>query len=276
MKRLHGPLCSERLPPCRAFTLIELLVVVAIIAILAAMLLPALTRGKNNARRIQCINNERQLILTWTMYTSDNRELLVPNGGGPLSQAPYLWVLGGNHGDPATLTNPNYLLDTRLALFASYLRTRDVYKCPADRSTWKYSGTLENELRSYAMNSYVATTPANTDQPLLITPSVYNVYMKASQLSADSPATRFIFIDVHPNSICTPGFGIDMFSYEWIHMPTTLHGPGVLTFADGHAESHRWLESSTLVGAPSGSPHGNPAPNSRDLKWLRERATSHL
>src|SRR5215471_7524783 len=93
--------CSTK--DTHGFTLIELLVVIAIIAILAALLLPVLARAKNHARRIQCTNNEKQLILTWNLYSMDNREQLVPNGGGPARSAPYLWVLGGNHGDPQTL-----------------------------------------------------------------------------------------------------------------------------------------------------------------------------
>jgi prepilin-type N-terminal cleavage/methylation domain-containing protein len=259
------------------FTLIELLIVVAIIAILAALLLPVLTRGKDKARRIQCTNNENQLILTWTLYASDYHEMLVPNGGisspGP---APYLWVMGGNHTDNQTLVNSNYLIGARYALFAPYLRTATVYKCPADRTEWKYSGAIEDELRSYAMNSYVATTPATTEDPLSISPKLFKVYMKMDSLNVDSPVNRFIYGDVHPNSICTPGYGVDMFSDEWIHFPSALHGPGVFTFADGHTEGHKWLEPLTLKGCPVSTPHHNSCPNSQDLKWLRERTTSSL
>jgi len=259
-----------------AFTLIELLVVITIIAILAALLLPALARAKQHARRIQCLNNERQLIVIWNLYTSDNHEMLAPNGGGAPTTVPYLWVLGGNHGDPQTLINTSYLLDSRYALFAPYLQNLAIYKCPADRASWKYSGTLDDELRSYELNSYVATTPANTESPLMVYPTVYKVYLSLASLTADSPANRLIFIEVHPNSICTPGFGVDMTTDEWIHFPSALHGPGVITFADSHAECHKWQDPKTRQGCPSGNPHGNACFNSPDIKWVRDRTTSHL
>ena len=93
------------------FTLIELLVVIAIIAIIAALLLPALARAKSQAYRIQCVNNEKQITLTWAIYSTDNQDRLVLNGGdGAFSSSqPHLWVFGGNHGDPETLTIHNVI-----------------------------------------------------------------------------------------------------------------------------------------------------------------------
>src|SRR5215470_73123 len=112
-----------------AFTLVELLVVIAVIAILAALLLPSLAKAKAQALRIQCVNNEKQLLLTWGLYSTDNRELLVPNGGGqPRASGPYLWVLGDNHRFQPAFTDPAYLLNPNYALFAPYLRSAQIYK----------------------------------------------------------------------------------------------------------------------------------------------------
>ena len=125
----------------QAFTLIELLVVIAIIAILAAVLLPVLGKAKDEARRIHCVSNQKQLSLTWAMYPVDNREQLVLNGGqNGLQKDPYLWVYGGNHGDPQTLTNLQYLINPQFALFAPTFEAREIYKCPGDRSTWPVGG----------------------------------------------------------------------------------------------------------------------------------------
>ena len=271
-----------------AFTLVELLVVIAIIAILAAVLLPALVGTKMQAARIQCISNEKQLLVAWTVYSGDNNDHLVLNGGdaSTVSLQPHLWVFGGNHGSPDSLTNHLYLTGSAYSLFA-YTKDQPaerIYKCPADSSTWPLWTTLGTpsapayvtELRSYSLNSYMGAFSAATIQPISILPT-YKVYEKSSQLVADSPVNRFVFADVNPASICTPGFGVDMTGHTWIHYPSYLHRQrGVLVFADGHVETHRWLDARTMVHLGSGTfiPHGVSSPNNPDLAWLCARTTS--
>ena len=243
------------------------------------MLLPALARAKAQAWRIQCVGNQKQLVLTWAMYSNDYHDALVLNGGDTAvnSVQPHLWVYGGNHGDPETLTNSQYLVGASYALFAPLLTTAQPYKCPADRSQWPVGGKLASELRSYSMNCYLATTPLPPVQPIQID-SAYRLYMKTSDLAIDSTANRFVFIDVNPASICTPAFGVDMTLQTFIHCPSSMHGrEGILAFADNHVETHKWLDSRTVVAIPPGAqyiPHGDYSPNNQDLRWIGNRTTS--
>jgi prepilin-type N-terminal cleavage/methylation domain-containing protein/prepilin-type processing-associated H-X9-DG protein len=273
--------CCQKPRFSRAFTLIELLVVIAIIAILAALLLPALASSKSQAYRINCVSNEKQLITAWTIYSGDNGERLVLNGGdsATTSITPHLWAYGGNHGSSDTLTNGQYLVGANYALFAPLLPNPRIYKCPADKSLWPLwssSGALNmvEEIRSYAMNCYIGT--AGLISPVSVITG-YRTYAKTSQLNADSPANRFVFSDVNPANICTPAFGVDMSLATWIHYPSGQHNRrGVMAFADGHAEAHHWLDSRTLPKLTSGSyiGHNNSASGDLDLAWIAERTTS--
>jgi prepilin-type N-terminal cleavage/methylation domain-containing protein len=279
-RRYPSPVQPAR-KSCRGFTLIELLVVIAIIAILAAMLLPALAKAKDSARRIQCINSQKQMVVAWTLYSGDNKDALVPNGGrsgGSASGVPYLWVYGGNHGDTETLTNRQYLVGDKYALFSPYIKSVPIYKCAADRTLWPVQGKgMVFQLRSYALNVYVGTRAPNVERPLTLN-STYRVYFKSSDLVRDGPANRFVFLDVNPGSICTPGFGMSMTSDVWVHYPSTLHrGSGVVSFADSHVEMRKWRDVRTrknLAGSATRISHDDPSPNNLDLRWLRDRTTA--
>ena len=250
---------------------------IAIIAILAALLLPALSKAKAAAVRVVCINNQKQLALTWAVYATDNREALVTNGGEGVAALPDLWVHGGNHGDDQTLTNSQYLISPRYALFAPYLTTVNQYKCPADRSKWPIAnGKIASELRSYSLNSYLGTRAINTQAPIVLSP-FHKVHLKSSSLATDQPAGRLLFMDVNPANICTPGFGVDMNLLQIIHYPSFLHrGLGVVSFADNHVESHKWLDPRTRKTFTGGNyiGHNDPVAGNQDFTWIANRTTS--
>jgi len=267
----RGDPCSPR--RAGAFTLIELLVVIAIIAILAGLLLPALSAAKAKAHRIACVNNQRQLSLTWQMYAGDNQDRLPANGYANPASGIKLWVLGDGHWNPPTFTNLDHLLDSRYALFADYLKGAGVYKCPADRSTVTLNGAKFPKVRSYALNSHMAweSPPLNNNNPN------YFTFVKQTDIAATSPSHVFTFLDVAPGYICHAGFVVAIDTILYYHLPSAQHDKGgVVTFADGHVEGHRWVEEKTIQKARTVewvSDHFNFEPGNRDMKWLQDRAS---
>src|SRR5258705_497359 len=203
------PKQSWRSASRQGFNLIELLVVVAVIAILAGMLLPALSQARHQARNSQCINNQRQLLLTWHLYNGDNRELAVANGHGPAGSSIALsgamsevtttkfWVPGDDHFYYPAFTNAQWLTDSRNAMFAPYLRSAAIYKCPEDKSFIQVPGVGKfPHVRSYSMNAYVGWA-VNPDE----LNSHYRVFTTTAAMVGPSPANIFVFQDVHPDNI---------------------------------------------------------------------------
>jgi prepilin-type N-terminal cleavage/methylation domain-containing protein/prepilin-type processing-associated H-X9-DG protein len=269
-------------PGAAGFTLIELLVVIAIIAILAALLLPTLTKAKISAQGSQCESNLRQLGgIAWTMYCGDNRDRVVPNTGGddPTAATVYTnWVYGWMDMDtpPASTDDSNtiFLTQGMLTLYAPNIK---VYQCPGDFSVQKYGGSSYPRVRSVSMNGWLYSGRLSGSPG-------YRVISKMSDINgAISPSTIFTTLDERMDSIDDGYFATDMLGYPneerqgiLVNYPSDYHnGAGGLSFADGHAEIHKWLNPKTTPPIVWGDyiAGENTAPNNQDLIWLQTHAT---
>jgi prepilin-type N-terminal cleavage/methylation domain-containing protein/prepilin-type processing-associated H-X9-DG protein len=265
--------------PRTGFTLIELLVVIAIIAILAAMLLPALSKAKTKAQGVSCMNNLKQLQLGWFMYSGDNDDKIVRTGGTdqlvrlPNDPAGFpggirsQWVLGSMD------SVANGAVESQLiknGLLFPYINNLDVYKCPADRKSFSGKPTV----RSMSMNCWMNPIRDWNSVIGYSGTRTLRVFRKQSDITAPSPSQCWVTIDENPDSINDGWFVADPNNTaNWPDVPATYHnGAGGVSFADGHAEIKKWRDRNILAGKVT-----LPAPkdqSSQDLNWLHERSTS--
>jgi len=244
---------QPRLESRRAFTLIELLVVIAIIAILAAMLFPALAKAKTKSQGISCMNNTKQLMLANHLYQGDNQDTFPMAFHGGFQPGPNdpnkPWVTGWlDWGTGSDNTNEIFLLDQRYAVLASYFgKQKNVYKCPADSYASPNQRRLgwSTRVRSVSGNIYIgkgngwASIGGGPSGPNNLT--IYKGAAKSSELTIPGPAQTWVYVDEHPDSINDAGAFPPNSANNIPDAPATYHnGAAGFAFADGHSEIHKW------------------------------------
>ena len=257
--------------PRRAFTLIELLVVIAIIAILAATLLPALSRAKIKAQSISCMSNGKQLGLGYIMYAHDFNDIALPGTG--YNNVP-TWVCGGLTASPDA-TNEDFV---RNSPSYPYVNSVSVFRCPSDQAGLLFAGQVRLRNRSYAVNGAIGNSGYHAPN---VPPFKY--ITKLSSITQPGPSDCFVLVDEHENSINDSHFypftNLKAYDNRWLDAPSGRHQNATgYTFADGHSEIHKWVDSDLRMVKKNGAavipnnisflPNAGP----RDHAWV----TNHI
>ena len=263
--------------------------VIAIIAILAAMLLPALAKSKQKAQGIQCLSNNKQKIMAWTMYQSDFRDWFPPNANESTADIVNdpSWVKGilswtaGNTDN----TNLNLLVyDTTSVLGPYCAKNAGVYKCPGDSYPCSINNQSFQRVRSSSMNGFVdGANPSYLAGWNGTMAAGWQVYAKASDVINPGPAALWVFVDEHPDSI-NDGWLITVVQNtqfqapaDWEDMPSSVHGGACgFAFADAHAAIHKWRNGASVVPVKKVSHNGDFAVggNPVDILWMVQHSSA--
>jgi prepilin-type processing-associated H-X9-DG protein/prepilin-type N-terminal cleavage/methylation domain-containing protein len=234
-----------------AFTLIELLVVIAVIALLAALLLPVLSKAKGKGQSIYCLNNVKQMQLAWLTYTDDNQgimpwNLIASTRSGYARNVLGSWVLGSawSEAEPTNITS---------GTLYQYVGSARTYLCPADPAkTVPDAGRPVPVNRSYATQSSLHSHGAYFNSTFWPAPYMqFSDCVKLSAIQTPGPAQVWGFIEPSAagHDIASWDFLVDALNVLWAHQPTDRHSSGCnLSFLDGHVEHRRWKAPHEMRG----------------------------